>query len=35
MFRALINLTGNGIATVVVARPENELDRESLQKKLA
>jgi aerobic C4-dicarboxylate transport protein len=35
MFRALINMVGNGVATVVVARWENELDRESLQKQLA
>jgi aerobic C4-dicarboxylate transport protein len=35
MFRALINMVGNGVATVVVARWENELDRESLQKHLA
>ncbi len=34
MFRALINMVGNGVATVVVARWENELDRESLQKQL-
>ena len=34
MFRALINMFGNGVATVVVARWENELDRESLQKQL-
>jgi aerobic C4-dicarboxylate transport protein len=35
MARALINMIGNGVATVVVARWENELDRESLQKQLA
>jgi aerobic C4-dicarboxylate transport protein len=35
MFRALINMVGNGVATVVVARWENELDRKSLQKHLA
>jgi len=34
MFRALINMVGNGVATVVVARWENELDRKSLQKQL-
>jgi len=35
MFRALINMIGNGVATVVVARWENELDRETLQRNLA
>jgi aerobic C4-dicarboxylate transport protein len=35
MFRALINMVGNGVATVVVARWENELDRKSLQQRLA
>ena len=35
MFRALINMVGNGVATVVVARWENELDRDVLQKQLA
>ncbi len=34
MFRALVNMIGNGVATVVVARWENELDRKSLQKQL-
>ena len=34
MFRALINMVGNGVATVVVARWENELDRKSLQQQL-
>jgi aerobic C4-dicarboxylate transport protein len=34
MFRALINMVGNGVATVVVARWENELDRETLQQRL-
>jgi aerobic C4-dicarboxylate transport protein len=34
MFRALINMVGNGVATVVVARWENELDRKSLQQRL-
>ncbi len=34
MFRALINMVGNGVATVVVARWEHELDRESLQNQL-
>jgi aerobic C4-dicarboxylate transport protein len=35
MFRALVNMIGNGVATLVVARWENELDRESLQRNLA
>jgi len=35
MFRALINMIGNGVATIVVARWENELTREGLQKNLA
>jgi aerobic C4-dicarboxylate transport protein len=35
MARALINMIGNCVATVVVARWENELDRESLRKELA
>jgi aerobic C4-dicarboxylate transport protein len=34
MFRALVNMIGNGVATLVVARWENELSRESLQKNL-
>jgi aerobic C4-dicarboxylate transport protein len=34
MFRALINMVGNGVATVVVARWENELNRTELQKQL-
>jgi aerobic C4-dicarboxylate transport protein len=32
--RALTNLIGNGVATIVVARWENELDRETLQREL-
>src|SRR5579863_2204916 len=35
MFRALVNMIGNGVATLVVARWENELDRKTLQQKLA
>lgn len=35
MFRALVNMIGNGVATLVVARWENELDRETLQRNLA
>jgi aerobic C4-dicarboxylate transport protein len=34
MFRALINMLGNGVATVVVARWEHEVDRASLAKVL-
>ena len=34
MFRALINMIGNGVATLVVARWENELDRDTLQRNL-
>jgi aerobic C4-dicarboxylate transport protein len=35
MFRALVNMIGNGVATIVVARWEHELDRKTLQKNLA
>jgi aerobic C4-dicarboxylate transport protein len=35
MFRALVNMIGNGVATLVVARWEGELTRETLQKNLA
>src|SRR5271169_6766641 len=35
MFRALVNMIGNGVATLVVARWENELDRATLQRNLA
>jgi aerobic C4-dicarboxylate transport protein len=35
MFRALVNMIGNGVATLVVARWENELDRTTLQRNLA
>jgi aerobic C4-dicarboxylate transport protein len=35
MFRALINMIGNGVATLVVARWEGELTRNDLQKNLA
>ncbi len=34
MFRALVNMLGNGVATVVVARWEHEVDRASLAKVL-
>jgi aerobic C4-dicarboxylate transport protein len=35
MCRALTNMIGNGVATLVVARWEHELDREALRQKLA
>ncbi len=35
MFRALVNMIGNGVATIVVARWENELSCEDLQQRLA
>jgi aerobic C4-dicarboxylate transport protein len=35
MFRALVNMIGNGVATLVVARWENELERETLRARLA
>jgi aerobic C4-dicarboxylate transport protein len=35
MFRAVVNMIGNGVATIVVARWENEIDRETLQRNLA
>jgi Na+/H+-dicarboxylate symporter len=35
MRRALANMIGNGIATLVVARRENELGREERRGKLA
>ena len=35
MFRGLVNMIGNGVATLVVARWENELSRESLRSRLA
>ncbi|MGA7401283.1 MAG: dicarboxylate/amino acid:cation symporter [Candidatus Sulfotelmatobacter sp.] len=34
MFRGLVNMIGNGVATLVVALWENELDRKALQGKL-
>ena len=35
MFRAVVNMVGNGVATIVVARWEKEVDRATLQKNLA
>jgi aerobic C4-dicarboxylate transport protein len=35
MLRALVNMIGNGVATIVVARWEHELTRETLQRNLA
>jgi aerobic C4-dicarboxylate transport protein len=35
MFRALVNMIGNGVATIVVARWENEMSRDTLQKSLS
>src|SRR5581483_1158862 len=35
MFRALVNMIGNGVATLVVARWERELDRTTLERNLA
>jgi aerobic C4-dicarboxylate transport protein len=35
MFRALVNMIGNGVATLVIARWEHELDHETLQRNLA
>jgi aerobic C4-dicarboxylate transport protein len=35
MCRAVVNMTGNAVATLVVARWENELDRDSLHRNLA
>jgi aerobic C4-dicarboxylate transport protein len=34
MFRGLVNMIGNGVATLVVARWENELDQETLRSRL-
>jgi len=35
MFRALVNMIGNGVATLIVARWEHELNRETLRGRLA
>jgi aerobic C4-dicarboxylate transport protein len=34
MFRALVNMIGNGVATVVIARWEKELDANRLRQQL-
>ena len=34
MFRAAVNVIGNGVATLVIARWERELDAETLQRRL-
>ena len=35
MFRGTVNMVGNGVATVVLARWENEFDRETLRRSLS
>jgi aerobic C4-dicarboxylate transport protein len=35
MFRAIVNMIGNGVATIVVARWESELDAQTLRARLA
>jgi aerobic C4-dicarboxylate transport protein len=35
MFRAAINMLGNGVATLVVARWEHEIDAEELRRNLS
>jgi len=35
MFRAMVNMIGNGVATLVVARWEGELDRHAINQNLA
>ena len=35
MFRAVVNMVGNGVATLVVARWERELDASTLRQNLA
>jgi aerobic C4-dicarboxylate transport protein len=35
MFRALVNMIGNGVATLVIARLDHELDRQTLRQNLA
>jgi aerobic C4-dicarboxylate transport protein len=35
MFRAAVNVIGNGVATLVIARWEKEIDRDGLRQSLA
>jgi len=35
MFRALVNMIGNGVATLVIARLDGELDRQTLRQNIA
>ena len=35
MFRAMVNMLGNGVATLIVARWEHEIDRETLRRRLS
>jgi aerobic C4-dicarboxylate transport protein len=35
MFRAVVNMIGNGVATLVIARLDHELDRQTLRQNLA
>jgi aerobic C4-dicarboxylate transport protein len=35
MFRALVNMIGNGVATLVMARLDGEMDRQTLQRNIA
>jgi aerobic C4-dicarboxylate transport protein len=35
MFRAVVNMIGNGVATLVLALWEGELDKETLRRNLA
>jgi aerobic C4-dicarboxylate transport protein len=35
MFRAAVNVIGNGVATLVISRWERELDAETLRQNLA
>jgi aerobic C4-dicarboxylate transport protein len=34
MFRALVNMIGNGVATLVIARLDGELDRQTLRRNI-
>jgi aerobic C4-dicarboxylate transport protein len=35
MFRAIVNMIGNAVATIVVARWEKEIDGETVQRNLS